>query len=87
MIRRGALARVPTRVAPQADARRAPRDRDYLDRHLNDHSRIVKTFAMQALAECPPSPDLRAPIVERLEELTRTGSPAMQSAVANYWPS
>jgi hypothetical protein len=48
--------------------------------YLNDSSRIVKTFAMQALADLAAQDQaLRAPIVERLEELTRAGSPAMQS--------
>jgi hypothetical protein len=48
--------------------------------YLNDASRIVKTFAMQALADLAhQDAGLRAPIIARLEELTRTGSPAMKS--------
>jgi hypothetical protein len=48
--------------------------------YLKDTSRIVKTFAMQALAEiAAQDSELRAPIVKRLRTLTRTGSPAMKS--------
>lgn len=48
--------------------------------YLADKSRIVKTFAMQALADLAErDPALRPNIIKRLEQLTRTGSPAMQS--------
>jgi hypothetical protein len=48
--------------------------------YLSDKSRIVKTFSMQALADiAEQDADLRPAIVQRLEELTRTGSPAMAS--------
>jgi hypothetical protein len=48
--------------------------------YLADKSRIVKTFAMQALADIAiKDAELREPIVAQLRELTRTGSPAMQS--------
>ena len=51
-----------------------------LEGDLRDRSRIVKTFSMQALADIAAQDSrLRGPIVERLERLTRTGSPAMQS--------
>jgi hypothetical protein len=47
---------------------------------LSDESKIVKTFAMQALADIAErDTELRMPIVKRLRELTRTGSPAMRS--------
>lgn len=53
---------------------------EILTEYLTDTSRIVKTFAMQALADiAAQDPDLRAPIMERLKKLTRTGSPAMKS--------
>jgi hypothetical protein len=53
---------------------------DILSRFLSDESQIVKTFAMQALADIAEQDiDLRNPILEQLETLTRTGSPAMQS--------
>jgi hypothetical protein len=52
----------------------------FLNDYLNDKSKIVKTFSMQALAEIAgQDSDLRASIVPQLEALTRTGSPAMQS--------
>ncbi len=62
----------------------AARERDdvvaILLSYLNDNSRIVKTFAMQALADlCEQDPRLRPSILPRLEELTQTGSPAMKS--------
>jgi hypothetical protein len=48
--------------------------------YLNDTSRIVKTFAMQALADLAEQDDgLRAPVIRQIEELTRSGSPAMQN--------
>jgi hypothetical protein len=48
--------------------------------YLNDHSKIVKTFAMQALADiAAEDPELRGAIVKQLSELTRNGSPAMKS--------
>jgi hypothetical protein len=62
----------------------SPRERrqaaDILAEYLRDASKIVKTFSMQALADiAAQDADLRGPIVERLEMLTRTGSPAMKS--------
>ncbi len=51
-----------------------------LSDYLQDESKIVKTFAMQALADIAgQDAGLRAPIVKQLEALTRTGSPAMKS--------
>ncbi len=48
--------------------------------YLNDESRIVKTFSMQALADfAERDADLRPRVIELLEELTGTGSPAMKS--------
>jgi hypothetical protein len=48
--------------------------------YLEDKSAIVKTFAMQALAELAERDEnLRPKVVQLLEELTRTGSPAMVS--------
>jgi HEAT repeat protein len=53
---------------------------DLLAEYLKDQSKIVKTFAMQALADiAEQDADLRPSIVKQLQELTRTGSPAMQS--------
>jgi hypothetical protein len=48
--------------------------------YLNDESKIVKTFSMQALADfVERDASLRPQVIELLEELTRTGSPAMRS--------
>jgi hypothetical protein len=48
--------------------------------YLGDKSRIVKTFAMQALADlAEQDASLRPEVVRVLEAHTRTGSPAMQS--------
>jgi len=51
-----------------------------LNEYLQDKSKIVKTFSMQSLADMAvQDPSLRVGIVAQLEELTRTGSPAMKS--------
>lgn len=48
--------------------------------YLNDESKIVKTFSMQALADfAERDASLRFKVIQLLEELTRTGSPAMRS--------
>ncbi len=48
--------------------------------YLSDKSKIVKTFAMQALADlAEQDATLRPEVVGVLEEQTRSGSPAMQS--------
>ena len=48
--------------------------------YLNDKSKIVKTFSMQALADfAERDAGLRTSVIELLEELTTTGSPAMRS--------
>jgi hypothetical protein len=52
--------------------------------YLDDRSRIVKTEAMQALADLTEqAPDLLPIVMQRLEELTRSGSPAMKSRGRN----
>lgn len=49
-------------------------------RYLRDESRIVKTFAMQGLADLAmQDPQLRTPIRRVISSLTRTGSPSMKS--------
>jgi len=51
-----------------------------LQGYLKDESKIVKTLSMQALADmAEQDASLRAPIIRQLEELTRSGSPAMRS--------
>jgi hypothetical protein len=53
---------------------------EILAEYLTDTSKIVKTFSMQTLADiAAQDSELRGPIIERLERLTRTGSPAMKS--------
>jgi HEAT repeat protein len=48
--------------------------------YLGDRSRIVRTFAMQALADlAEQDADLRPEVIRVLEEQTRIGSLAMQS--------
>lgn len=81
--------------SPQAEVRwhvaqlipRLPLDPDQramavalLSGFLTDDSRIVKTSAMQALADLAlQDSDLRPAVINQLEVLTRTGSPAMRS--------
>jgi hypothetical protein len=48
--------------------------------YLDDKSKIVKTFVMQALADFAESDaDLRPQVIQLLEELVETGSLAMKS--------
>lgn len=48
--------------------------------YLDDQSKIVKTFSMQALADLAEEDvDLRPRVIALLEELARAGSPAMKS--------
>ena len=48
--------------------------------YLEDQSRIVKTFSMQALADLAQTDaQLRSQVLPILEELAATGSPAMRS--------
>lgn len=48
--------------------------------YLDNPSKIVKTFAMQALADLAgQEASLRPQVISVLTELTQTGSPAMQS--------
>lgn len=53
---------------------------DVLMEYLNDRSSIVKTFAMQALADLAQhNPELRPTVMVRLQELTVIGTPAMKA--------
>ncbi len=61
-----------------------PRERaraiEILETYFSDQSGIVKTFAMQALADLVTQDEnLRESVVARLTELTRDGTPAMKS--------
>ncbi|MCE7986169.1 MAG: hypothetical protein DYG89_33755 [Caldilinea sp. CFX5] len=51
-----------------------------LNSYLQDQSKIVKTFALQALADLAlVDTELRPAIITQLEQVTQTGSPAMRS--------
>ncbi|MBM2840164.1 MAG: hypothetical protein HW412_692 [Bacteroidetes bacterium] len=53
---------------------------DFLQRYLDDKSSIVRTFAMQALADIArQDAGLKRGIVKQLERLTKEGTPAMRS--------
>jgi hypothetical protein len=63
-----------------------------LVRYLDDPSRIVVTFAMQALADLAQAdPALLPEVLPHIERLARTGSPAMRSRgkklLAVFWKS
>ena len=48
--------------------------------YLKDKSKIVVTFAMQALADLAiKEPDISARVIKAIEKLAQTGSPAIQS--------
>lgn len=72
------LAQLFSRLKLTAAQRR--RVAEILNLYLSDTSRIVKTFAMQGLADlAAQDAQLRPPIVAQLKKLTRTGSPAMRA--------
>ena len=72
------LAQVFPRIKWKAEERK--KIIDILMAYLEDKSKIVKTFSMQALAEFALSdPKLRLRIIYILENLVKTGSPAMKS--------
>ena len=51
-----------------------------LSEYLEDKSKIVKTFTMQAIADIAyQDKNLKPGIIQKLEVLTREGSPAMKS--------
>jgi hypothetical protein len=57
-----------------------PQVLDLLFEYLNDDSSIVKTFAMQTLADLArQTPALRPRVLRRLRKLTAVGSPAMKT--------
>lgn len=72
------VAQLLSRLALTAAERRSAVN--LLNTYLQDQSKIVKTFAMQALADIAlVDAELRPQIVAQLEILTTTGSPAMRS--------
>ena len=53
---------------------------DILFEYLQDKSKIVVTFAMQALADLSKQkPDITARVIRAIEKLIQSGSPAIQS--------
>jgi hypothetical protein len=53
---------------------------DALEAFLDDRSSIVKTFALQGLADLAAlDPRMREGVIEKLREATRTGTPAMKA--------
>ena len=51
-----------------------------LERYLEDRSSIVRTFALQALADLSQQhPAIRSGVIDRLREALRTGTPAMKA--------
>jgi hypothetical protein len=51
-----------------------------LNRYLEDRSSIVKTYALQGLADlAQTAPNLRPTVTETLRQATRNGTPAMQA--------
>jgi hypothetical protein len=54
--------------------------------YLKDKSRIVQTFALQALADLSADdPALRRRVVALIDELQRTGSPAVRARACKLW--
>jgi hypothetical protein len=51
-----------------------------LHRYLEDHSSIVKTFALQGLADIARNePDIRPKVIDILHQPARDGTPAMKA--------
>ena len=72
------LAAMAPRMA--LDARERARTAEALQRYLEDRSAIVKTFALQGLADlAAQDPQLRETAREALEESLRTGTAAMKA--------
>lgn len=72
------VAQLLSRLALTAEERRTAVN--LLNTYLQDQSKIVKTFAMQALADIAlVDAELRPQIIAQLETLTAAGSPAMRS--------
>ncbi len=53
---------------------------DALEGFLDDRSSIVRTFALQGLADlATQDPRMREGVIEKLREATRNGTPAMKA--------
>jgi hypothetical protein len=76
-VRRASRANGP---AFDLDERERRRSVDVMLDYLNDSSRIVETFAMQALADfAEGGTKLRRKLLPLLKQLAQTGSPAMRA--------
>ena len=70
-------AMVPRLPLSAAQRRRAASS---LELYLEDRSSIVRTFALQGLADLAgQEPSLRPPVLERLRQAVRSGTPAMKA--------
>jgi hypothetical protein len=62
------------------DAKERKRATSLLNSYLEDRSSIVKTFALQGLADlAQDDPSIRTKVLEILREATRNGTPAMKA--------
>jgi HEAT repeat protein len=76
-------------LIPRLPLTRAERQRAIalLKEFLNDRSSIVKTFALQGLAELAHgNPKLQADVIAVLEQASRTGTPAMKARARKLLP-
>jgi hypothetical protein len=68
-------------------ARERQRAAFFLERYLEDRSSIVKTFALQGLADLAENePSMRARVVETLREAARSGTAAMRARSRKLLP-
>lgn len=74
-------AMVPRLTLTPGERKRAA---DLLSGYLQDRSSIVKTFALQGLADlAEDDPNLRAQVMDLLREATRSGTAAMKARSRN----
>jgi hypothetical protein len=76
-------------MIPRLPLTRAERKRAIalLKEFLSDRSSIVKTCALQGLAELPgANPEFRLEVIGVVEEASRTGTPAMKARARKLLP-
>jgi hypothetical protein len=79
------LAAMIPRLSLNASERR--RAADSFEDYLEDRSSIVKTFALQGLADlATDDPDLRPSVIELLRAAERGGTPAMRARSRKLLP-
>jgi hypothetical protein len=70
------------------NAKERERAADTFETYLEDRSSIVKTFALQGLADLAKTdPNLRLSVIEILREAERSGTPAMRARSRKLLPS